>query len=317
MAIFDQAARYLIKLEPAGFLRWQVPGLHDALHFERWQDTRTIPFPGEPDRHCDTVAELTSAGGSGPPWLLVLEVQTRPDPDIAERMLEYMARLRREVRHGPHGRDKYPVAAAVLNLTGNPSAAVLEMALPAEAGIGLNWRMASKGLAAESAPALLDAIASGEQGRCLLPWVPLTAGGDQPEVLARWKELAGQEPSARRRGEYGGLAQIFANLARCLDPWKQALEGWNVEECEIVKEWEEQGRQRGLQQGRQEGRQEGQLENMRRVFLHVFEQRFPGAVPADLAAAAQAQTDVSTLMRWMDLLLTVASPDQLRAALQS
>jgi hypothetical protein len=104
-------------------------------------------------------------------------------------------------------------------------------------------------------------------------------------------------------------AVIFAALAHCLDVWKQGLEGWNMEECEIVKEWEEQGRQKGLRQG--------QLENMRRVFLHVFEQRFPGEVPADVAAAAQAQTNVDTLMRWMDLLLTASSPDQLRAALGS
>jgi hypothetical protein len=301
MAIFDQAARYLIKLEPAGFLHWLIAGLQGVLQFTRWQDTRTIPFPGEPDRHCDTVAELASVSGSGPPWLLVLEVQTRPDADIAERLLEYVARLRREVRHGPHGRDKYPVAAAVLHLSGNPSAEMLEMVLPTSHPIGLHWHMVSRGLAAESAPALLDAVGRGEQSRCLLPWLPLMAGGDQPEVVARWKELAGQEPSARRRSEYGGLALVCAALVHCLDVWKQGLQEWNMEECEIVKEWEEKGR----------------VENMRRVFLHVFERRFPGAVPADIAAATQAQTNVDTLMRWMDLLLGGVSPDQLRSALGS
>jgi hypothetical protein len=309
MAIFDQAARYLIKLEPAGFLHWLIGDLQGTLLFTRWQDTRTIPFPGEPDRHCDTVAELASVSDSGPPWLLVLEVQTRPDPDMTERLLEYVARLRREVRHGPHGRDKYPVAAAVLHLTGNPSAEILEMVLPTSHPIGLHWHMVSRGLAGESAPALLDAISQGEHSRCLLPWLPLMTGGDQPEVVARWKELAGLEPNAKRRGELGALALIFAALARCQDVWKQGLTGWNMEECEIVKEWEEQGRQKGLQQG--------QLESMRRVFLHVFEQRFPGPVPADIAAAAQAQTDVDTLMRWMDVLLAGASLDQLRSTLPS
>src|SRR5689334_5670818 len=109
--MFDQAARFLIKLDPGGFLHWLIASLQGVLLFSRWRDTQTIPFPGEPDRRCDTVAELSSAEGTGPPWLLVLELQTRPDPDIAERLLEYLASLRRQVRHGPHGHDKYPVAA--------------------------------------------------------------------------------------------------------------------------------------------------------------------------------------------------------------
>lgn len=84
-------------------------------------------------------------------------------------LLEYMSQLRRQVRHGPHGRDKYPVAAGVLNLTGNPSPGVFEMILPRSTGFGLHWHMVSRGLAVENAQATLEAIASKDQASCLLP----------------------------------------------------------------------------------------------------------------------------------------------------
>lgn len=65
MAEFDQAARFAVKIDPAGFLHWLLPGLDPDLLFTRWLETQTIPFPGQPDRRCDTVAELTHQSG----WL--------------------------------------------------------------------------------------------------------------------------------------------------------------------------------------------------------------------------------------------------------
>ncbi len=87
-------ARYAIKLAPDGFLRWLLPGLDPSVRFGRWLDAQTIPFPNEPARRPDTVAELVRGDASGPPFVLVVEVQTRPDADLPDRLLEYMARLR-------------------------------------------------------------------------------------------------------------------------------------------------------------------------------------------------------------------------------
>ncbi len=87
MADFDKAARFAAKLDPANFLRWLLPGLDADLLFTRWLETQTIPFPGQPDRRCDTVAELTHASGLAPSWMLVLEFQTEPDADIVEPTL--------------------------------------------------------------------------------------------------------------------------------------------------------------------------------------------------------------------------------------
>ena len=130
MNVYDQAARFAAKADPAGFLRWLVPGLPPGLEFRGWLDARTLPFPGEPDRTCDTVAELVDPSEPGARWALATEFQAEPDPEILDRLLEYLARLRRELRHGPGRRGRFRVAAGLVHLTGPPVAEALEMTLP-------------------------------------------------------------------------------------------------------------------------------------------------------------------------------------------
>ncbi len=67
MGVYDQSARYTAKLDPAGFLCWLVPGVVRVWAYRDWLDTRTLPFPGEPDRTCDTVAGFVTLNGEGPP----------------------------------------------------------------------------------------------------------------------------------------------------------------------------------------------------------------------------------------------------------
>ena len=135
--VYDQAARFAAKLDALGFLRWLLATLAADLIFARWLDTQTIPFPGEADRRCDTVAEIVHAAGLAPPWAMVIEFQTRPDADMPYRLLEYLGRLGRERRHGPHGRDRYLLAAVVVNLTGTGETVSLEMVLPGQTGVEL------------------------------------------------------------------------------------------------------------------------------------------------------------------------------------
>src|SRR5262249_52594617 len=87
---------------PAGaFLTWRAPALWAAWTFVGWQDTRALPFPGAPDRVCDTVAEFEHAAARGRRSLVDVELQARPDADMLERLGEYAFMLRRERRHGP------------------------------------------------------------------------------------------------------------------------------------------------------------------------------------------------------------------------
>src|SRR4051812_23155629 len=100
-------------MDPAGFFRWILPRFSEANSFHRWLDTSTIAFPGEPGRICDTVAEWIPTNQQGSSWILDVEAQTEPDPDILERQAEYCLRLRRELRSEG---VKYQAAGFLLNL---------------------------------------------------------------------------------------------------------------------------------------------------------------------------------------------------------
>lgn len=301
MNVYDQAARFAAKLDPGGFLRWLLAGFDPDLTFTRWLETQTIPFPGEPDRRCDTVAELVPASGLAPPWAAVIEFQTRPDSDMPYRLPEYLGRLGRELRHGPHGRDRYLLAAAVVNLTGTGVVVSVEMVLPGEAGPELRFRPRARNLLEVSAAETLAGIASGAIARCLLPWVPLMDGGDTTESLAEWKRLAAPETNRRLRAEYGGLALQFAELAGCRLEWAKLLEDWNMEESQVVAEWMAQGERKAL----------------RSKLVEALEVRFPGPFPAELLSTLQAENDIDRLSRWFRVALTSASLEQFQAGIMA
>ena len=233
---YDQAARFAVKGDPAGFLRWLVPGLPPGLEFRGWLDARTLPFPGEPDRVSDTVAELLDPSEPSIRWALVTEFQTEPDPEMLDRLLEYLARLRRELRHGPGRRDKFRVAAGLVHLTGPRAVDTLEMTLPGGSAVGLRLTIASRALRDEDAASTLAAIDDGRLSRWLLPWIPLMKGGGKPTMITEWTRLADAEPNPRWRANYAGLALVFAGLTRHRDRWKQALEGWNMK-CVVLSDF--------------------------------------------------------------------------------
>jgi hypothetical protein len=302
MAIPDQTARYTVKLEPGGCLRWLLEGVEPPLTFTRWLETQTIPFPGEPDRRCDTVAEMVPADGLGPPWAVVVEVQTRPDPDMPERLLEYMARLRRELRHGPHGRDRYPVAGVLVTLTGS-GPAELNMVLPGPAGLGMRWRLGGRVLAAEDAGQTLVRIETGQLSAGLLPWVPLMGGAGEAAVRDTWRRLAAAEPDHRRRGNYGALARFFAELTDWEEAWRQLLEDWNMEESRFLSEWTA----KVLEKDR--------AETSRSMLRRLLQSKFPGPWPPEVSGAIEAQTDSTELSRWFDLAIAATSLEQFQAGL--
>ena len=83
---FDKASRYAAKLDPEAFLGWLVPGWQEAVDFGGWLETRTIPFPGEADRICDTVAKLVRRTDQDEVWAIPIEFQTKPDTDMFGRL---------------------------------------------------------------------------------------------------------------------------------------------------------------------------------------------------------------------------------------
>src|SRR4051812_40352111 len=95
---YDQACRYLAKLEPAAFLGWLLGLKPAAFRFRPWLDARRVRFPGEPERTCDTVAFLEHVGDGQQPWAVAVEFQTEPDPTMFGRLLGYLGGLWLEER---------------------------------------------------------------------------------------------------------------------------------------------------------------------------------------------------------------------------
>ncbi|MBY0227655.1 MAG: hypothetical protein K2W96_00100 [Gemmataceae bacterium] len=118
---FDRAARRAVLDDPAGHTRWLLPHLPVGWRYRKPLPSQSAPRPGEPDRRCDTIAELVYEGGMAAPWAAVLELFTNPDSEALDRLGEYLFRFRRELRHGPHGKDKYRFAGVLLFLTDGPA----------------------------------------------------------------------------------------------------------------------------------------------------------------------------------------------------
>jgi hypothetical protein len=296
--VFDQAGRYVVKSDPEDFLRWLLPGLPGDVRFERWLDTHTIPFPGEPDRRCDTVAELVHAQGLAAPWALVNELQTRPDAEILDRLLEYLARARRELRHGPYRRDKYQLGATLINLTGTTRTSSLEMVLAGEVGIEFHWSVRVRNLSEEDAVTVLADVASGQRGRWILSWIPLMRGADGEAVQAEWKKQLAAEPERRCQGQWAHLAHLFADLVGLKEAWGILLEDWAMEESRVVAEWNAKARR----------------EVKREDLLTVLRSRFKGNVPAAIVEVVRGQNDFQTLSQWFNLAVECPTPEELHTA---
>jgi hypothetical protein len=120
-------------------------------------------------------------------------------------------------------------------------------------------------------------------------------GGADPAIIQQWLQVASAEPDARRRGDYGGLALVFAEAAGCRPLWKQALQGWNMVQSQQVEEW--------MAEGEARGEVKGEIRGKAGMLLRLLRSQH-GPIPADLEAAVRAVTDPATLDQWGDLLLT-------------
>jgi hypothetical protein len=290
----DQAARFVAKLDPMGFLLWLLPGLTADLRFARWLDTRRLPFPGEPDRVCDTLAALVHVTGAAPPRAVVVEFERTARPDKLERLFLYALQAREDLRHGPGERDKYEVTAALVNLSRVHAGDTFEMTLPGTS-LHLRGRAGVRNLETEQAAATLADIAGGKVARCVLPWIPLMADGGEESIITEWKRVASQETDTRRRDTFAGLALIFADLTRRRPTWRVCLKEWNVEDDPpIVREW--------------------QAEALQDALLKMLHKRFPGGLPEDLLGAIRAQLDPDRVTGWFDAAVDAPTLDQFRGS---
>ncbi len=296
MATFDQAARFAAEAGPEAVVRRLLEPTGSSLVFREWLGTRTIPLPGGSDRTADLVAALDDPIASSPS-LLIFEFQSEHDPDKLDVTLEEAGILRARVRHGEDRKGRYRVLTALVYLRGRCPEGVLDMTLPGNFGTRhapLIWNVAD-----EKAVAALAAVAEGREPWGLLFWVPLMSGGGEDAVIGRWKEVVlAVVPDRRVRGNLAGVALIFAELAGCRIPWKRGLEGFDMLESQVIKEWISEGEAIGV------------LRERRQRLLQTLKTRFPNSVPDEVVRLINEQDSLDLLQDWFGAALQVYTFDQ-------
>jgi hypothetical protein len=287
---YDRAARHLAKSDPPQFFGWALGLSPTDFRFVRWLDTRTIPFPGAPDRTGDAVGYLAELTAGGRPWAVPLEFQIEPDPEMFGRLLEYLGRLWRAEKPAPERGDRFWVGAVVVNLTGAGGCS-RDMTWP-QAGLTTKLTVVERNLGSESAATTLAAIAAGTTGRVVLPLVPLMRGGSEPAIIQSWQELAAADPDVRRVAQFGFLARTFAQRSPGWAEWQTALKEWSMIRSPIFDEV-----------------RAGALAS---AVLSALEAKFQ-SVPADLGSKIQATTDLERLNAWLRIAVLAVSVDQFRA----
>lgn len=101
-----------------------------------------------------------------PPWLGIFELFSEPDSDAIDRSMEYQSRYRRELRHGPHGRDRFLCFVVLIFYSGMPGETRLDMNLPGMEEVGTWFGPHAVDVSGKDAIAHTDAIAQ----NTLSPW---------------------------------------------------------------------------------------------------------------------------------------------------
>jgi hypothetical protein len=294
---FDQASRFQVKRYPDAHLEWLFPRTAQVMRWARWLDSQSAPRPGEPDRRCDTIAELVHREGRTHPRALVIELFTLADAEALDRTVEYLWRFRRDLRHGPHGQDKYPFLAALIFLTGHCAERKVQADLPGEDDVVNTLRPRIWELARQDAVVFLDDVEQNRLSPALLGWAPLMKGGQTAETAARWDRLSLRLGDTERRFA-ATLALTFSELTDSRPVWKPVLEAIVMNESILWREI----------------RTKARVEERRENLTRVLRTKLSGDALATAIARVEKQEDLAILSRWFDLSLT-QSPEDLVAEL--
>jgi predicted transposase YdaD len=298
---FDNATKRLLREKPQHFVSWLVPEGIFKTNLSVELKSRNIYADG---LFAITVNEL--------PALLHTEFQTGKDGLMGERLLEYSVLASSE-------NNWLPVYTYVIYLRrdGDVPKSPLIRKLPSGEEVHRFYYQVIE-VAKISAKQLLQRGLLG-----LLPLLPLTDGGTQPEVM----EEAVSTLVEAREIELLALAYTFGGLVsgnRAYDEWFERSfamledimeESWTYQE--IVKKGMQKGLDLGLQQGLKKGREEERQQRIleqHQTLLSFVQVRFP-----ELVSLAKQQTtpinDPEVLHNLIVKLFGVQTADEARQTL--
>jgi hypothetical protein len=120
---------------------------------------------------------------------------------------------------------------------------------PEQQSFGVKCKFWVRNAREEKADLTLELIADGKIALCILVWVPVMAGGDDPRVLKRWQEVALLQTEPHMLADYVVLALVFAELVGRKPAWAAVLKEFNVNDSTFLQEIEDKAIKKGLVKG--------------------------------------------------------------------
>jgi predicted transposase YdaD len=277
---YDQAIKRLLSQAHDGFLALVAPDL-------TWRGERSPEVPAVA-RRADLVWEVERPGGQR--GILHVELQTRVEADIGERLAEYAIRLWR--------RDHLPVRSLVVFLREAANVPTSPFRIPWGEQESLRYDFEIVRLWEVPQEEVLN---TGYYD--LWPLASLMAGVTVESTLAVAERLIAAPLPQPERSELTGLLAVLASMRLPLEAILNTLRREQMIE-EIMREsgWAQLWREEGRQEGREEGREEGERQMAREMAQLALEGRF-GALSEDVLVALRS-ADEATLR---DLVAHVAS----------
>lgn len=289
----DLGGRRLIDLRPDDWLRF-VTGRPEIHCLERLEGS--FQWVG---RESDVLLKVQDPEAGE--FLVLIELQLRPDPRMALRLEAYAA-----LAEDKFGLPVYGVA--VIILPGGPAAAdhyssqVLGLEAHRDFRIVRLWEQDAR------------EVATAERVG-LLPLVPVMRGGDDPKLLAAVLDRLRSSPDLPGMER---LLAYFAGLVLGREPMLQLMR-WDMQTVTGMTFYEEiltKGIEQGIEQGREEGLEEGVARARRtatRFLLRSLTRRF-GVDTAAVIAPLLEGLDLDALERLLDIAEEAAGLDAFSSA---
>lgn len=128
-------------------------------------------------------------------------------------------------------------------------------------------------------------------------------GGAKDDTIERWIPLAAREPDRHKRADQAYVVQTMAELTGWKQAWLDGLEGFYVQESQLLEEWTAKLVQRGEKRGA--------IDNAVEFILDLLATQ-PGTVTPDLVEAIRAIEDQARLKELHRLAGRATSVEQFR-----